>query len=148
MHVHLMFKHLMRLHHLLLNVKVPGMPSTREQELVTRWRTLSTSYNDLACTLDRVLQESHHIGLSEFEALDRLVESGDKCLMHTLGSEMYLSQSALSRTVARLEREGLVERAICDFDRRAIYVKPTPTGLERHAEARETHRTVLADRLA
>jgi hypothetical protein len=42
------------------------------------------------------------MGLSEFEALDRLVESGEeKVRMHELASDMYLSQSALSRSASR-----------------------------------------------
>lgn len=124
------------------------MVQTHERQLVAQWRDLLTCYNEIAGALDRSLQEQHGIGLSEFEALDRLVETGDeKSRMHQLAADMYLSQSALSRTVARLERAGLVERAMCFDDRRAIFVKPTEAGRSRHAEARDTHRKVLADRL-
>jgi DNA-binding MarR family transcriptional regulator len=88
------------------------------------------------------------MGLSEFEALDRLIEADEeKSRMHNLATDMYLSQSALSRTVARLERDGLVERLMCLDDRRAIFVKPTEAGRTRHREARATHRDVLAAHL-
>ncbi|WP_216843604.1 MarR family winged helix-turn-helix transcriptional regulator [Phytoactinopolyspora alkaliphila] len=119
-----------------------------ERELVNQWRDLATCYNKTAAALDRELQEQHGMGLSEFEALDRLVESGEeKVRMHQLASDMYLSQSALSRTVARLERSGLVERAICYDDRRSVFVRLTETGSVRHGQARDTHRHVLADHL-
>jgi DNA-binding MarR family transcriptional regulator len=59
-----------------------------------------------------------------------------------------LSQSALSRLVARLEREGLVERCICDLDRRGVYANLTDAGRERHAQALPTQREVLARLLA
>lgn len=116
-----------------------------ERQLVNQWRDLATCYNKTAAALDRELQELHGMGLSEFEALDRLVESGEeKVRMHELASDMYLSQSALSRTVARLERAGLVERTMCYDDRRSIFVRLTDPGRVRHGEGRDTHRRVLA----
>ena len=48
--------------------------------------------------------------MSEFEVLDRLADATcEQRRMHDLAGDMYLSQSALSRTVARLERAGLVD---------------------------------------
>jgi DNA-binding MarR family transcriptional regulator len=124
------------------------MAPAPERQLVNQWRDLATCYNKTASALDRELQEQHGMGLSEFEALDRLVESHeDKVRMHELASDMYLSQSALSRTVARLERSGLVERTICFDDRRSVFVRLTDAGGVRHAQARDTHRHVLADYL-
>jgi DNA-binding MarR family transcriptional regulator len=60
---------------------------------------------------------------------------------------MYLSQSALSRTVARLEGSGLVERALCEADRRGIFVTVTDAGLQRHDQARATHLAILTEHL-
>ena len=45
--------------------------------------------------------------------------------MQELGTSVQLSQSALSRVVARLEADGLVTRAMCADDRRGIYVELT-----------------------
>lgn len=124
------------------------MTSTHENALVVKWRGLLASYSEVSCALDRALQDAHGIGMSEFEALDRLVDAEcEKCRMHDLASDMYLSQSALSRTVARLEREGFVERLMCPDDRRAIFVKLTDAGRARHTEARDTHRGILAEKL-
>jgi DNA-binding MarR family transcriptional regulator len=116
--------------------------------IVRRWRDLLASYSNVSCALDRALQDAHSIGMSEFEALDRLVDATcEQRRMHDLAGDMYLSQSALSRTVARLERSGLVARSMCDDDRRAIFVTLTDAGRERHAEARRTQRAVLAEHL-
>ncbi|SDU27320.1 MarR family winged helix-turn-helix transcriptional regulator [Jiangella alkaliphila] len=124
------------------------MSGTEERELVTKWRDLMTCYNKVTCDLDRELQDQHGLGLSEFEALDRLIESGqDKLRMHELAEGMYLSQSAFSRAVARLERAGLVGRSLCMDDRRAMFVTATEKGRARHAEARDSHRKVLAHHL-
>ncbi|WP_153534268.1 MarR family winged helix-turn-helix transcriptional regulator [Actinomadura macrotermitis] len=119
-----------------------------EAALVGRWRKLATCYNTVACHLDRALQEAHGLTMSEFETLDRLVEA--RCeprRMQEIAADMYLSQSALSRTVARLEKDGLVERALCETDRRGIFVRPTGAGIERHAAAHRTHLAILAEHL-
>jgi DNA-binding MarR family transcriptional regulator len=124
------------------------MTTHHEAELVTRWRQLLARHSTIACALDRALQESHDMGMSEFEVMDRLVDAGcEKSRMADLAAGMYLSQSALSRTVARLEREGYVERAMCHSDRRAIFVKLTEAGRARHAAARDIHRGVLLQHL-
>jgi DNA-binding MarR family transcriptional regulator len=86
--------------------------------------------------------------MSEFETLDRLIAVDcDKRRMQDLAADMYLSQSALSRTVARLEKMGLVERALCYDDRRGVFVAVTDAGRQRHAEASGTHLAILAEYL-
>ena len=67
--------------------------------------------------------------------------------MQDLAGSVHLSQSALSRVIGRLERDGLVTRSICDMDRRGIYVSPTDAGRACHAAARVTQRRVLAETL-
>ena len=125
------------------------MVERADADLVGRWRDLLACYSTVSCALDRALQEAHGIGMSEFEALDRIVESGrEHFRMHELADCMYLSQSALSRTVARLERAGFVNRTMCVDDRRAIYVAVTDAGRQKHAEAHTTHLSVLAQKLA
>jgi DNA-binding MarR family transcriptional regulator len=121
---------------------------TSETELVDRWRSLLSAYNEVACHLERELQDGHGLSMSEFETLDRLIGvECEKRRMQDLASDMYLSQSALSRTVARLEKSGLVERALCEFDRRGVFVTPTEDGVRRHAEARRTQLAILAKHL-
>jgi DNA-binding MarR family transcriptional regulator len=128
---------------------VRGMTEAGGDAVVRRWRELLASYSNVSCALDRALQDAHGIGMSEFEALDRLVDATcEQRRMHDLAGDMYLSQSALSRTVARLERGGLVARSMCDDDRRAIFVTLTDAGRERHEQARRTQRAVLAEHLA
>jgi DNA-binding MarR family transcriptional regulator len=119
-----------------------------ETVLVDRWRSLLSSYNEVACHLERELHDRHGLTMSEFETLDRLIAVDcDKRRMQDLAADMYLSQSALSRTVARLEKSGLVERALCEADRRGVFVAVTDAGVRRHAEARRTHLAILARHL-
>lgn len=116
--------------------------------MVAAWRDLMARHAAVSCALERELQDRHGIGVSEFEALEWLVESGkDKCRAQELTEALPLSQSAASRVVARLERQGLVTRAICELDRRGIFVCLTSAGHERYRAARPTQRTVLAAHL-
>jgi DNA-binding MarR family transcriptional regulator len=119
-----------------------------EPVLVDRWRSMLTSYNKVVSHLERALQDKHGLTMSEFETLDRLVAADcEKRRMQDLAADMYLSQSALSRTVARLEGSGLVERALCEADRRGIFVTVTDAGLQRHDQARATHLAILTEHL-
>ncbi|GIH13054.1 MarR family winged helix-turn-helix transcriptional regulator [Rugosimonospora africana] len=119
-----------------------------DSALVADWRDISACYSSLRCDLDRELDDHHGLGMSEFEVLDRLVEApAGECRMHTLGDAMYLSQSALSRVVARLEREGLLVRDMCADDRRSVRVRLTEAGADRHEKARPTQLAVLARHL-
>ncbi len=127
------------------------MRGVTENELVSAWRDLLGRYHATWCSLDRELREGHGLGASEFEVLDQL---SDACCdkpalrMQELGKSVQLSQSALSRVVARLEADGLVTRALCADDRRGIYVELTEQGRARHKAATATHRSVLAANLA
>ncbi len=112
--------------------------------LVAEWRELLDRHAAVSCALEKELQGKHDIGLSEFETLDRLIDAacGDY-RMSDLANDIYLSQSALSRAVARLERDGLVSRSMCAEDRRAIFVCLTEKGREVYEAALPTHREVL-----
>ncbi|MBO3745183.1 MarR family transcriptional regulator [Streptosporangiaceae bacterium NEAU-GS5] len=135
--------------------KVRGMSTTGvAADPKQMWRDLLARHADVSCALERELGEKHDLGLSEFEVLDRMAEShpdcrdpGGKFRVQELAEQVHLSQSALSRLIARLERMGLVERAMCDFDRRGVFVVLTGEGRRRHAEASPTHQAVLAQKL-
>ncbi|WP_051385358.1 MarR family winged helix-turn-helix transcriptional regulator [Actinokineospora inagensis] len=117
--------------------------------LVDQWRLLTLRYNEIACRLDRALDEAHDLSMNEFETLDRLIgPGGDSLRMQDLAASMYLSQSALSRTVARLERAGMVERSLCQSDRRGVFVCVTAEGRARHHAAANTRLAILAELLA
>jgi len=122
--------------------------SASEQALVESWRELADRHARVTCALERELQDEHGLGVSEFEVLERLaVGDKDQRRMQELAEAVYLSQSALSRLIGRLETEGLVTRAICSEDRRGIFACITEQGRTRYEAARPTQRRVLADSL-
>jgi DNA-binding MarR family transcriptional regulator len=123
-----------------LTARVPDDP------LVGEWRDLLSRHSRTVCALDRELQDQHGIGMSEFELLERLADTSG-ARVQELAGVLHLSQSALSRAIARLENDGLVHRAMCPEDRRGVSVCLTPAGRDRYEAARPTHRQVLADNL-
>jgi DNA-binding MarR family transcriptional regulator len=124
------------------------MAASTEKALVGAWRDLLDQHARATCALEHALKD-HDLGVSEYEVLERLAteHDGEQRRMQQLGDALHLSQSALSRAVARLERDGLAKRGMCTEDRRAIYVCITDAGRERYESARPAHRAALAESL-
>jgi DNA-binding MarR family transcriptional regulator len=113
--------------------------------LVSAWRSLAARHAAISAALEHELGERHGLGVSEFEVLERLAENEQhKFRVQELADAVHLSQSTLSRLIGRLEQHGLVQRNMCDVDRRGIDVCLTDAGRRRHAEAVPTHRAILA----
>jgi DNA-binding MarR family transcriptional regulator len=148
MHVHLLPMHKL-LSHIVRTPDILGVEMTQPApagSLESEWRDLLSRHARTACALDRELEAHHGLGMSEFEVLDRLACSTAN-RVQDLADTIHLSQSALSRTIARLEKSGLVQRAMCPDDRRGVSVCLTPAGNERYEAARPTHRRVLEENL-
>jgi DNA-binding MarR family transcriptional regulator len=120
-----------------------------ETALVEEWRGLLATHARVHGALERALRP-HDLGVSEYEVLERLAgeEFAEQRRMQDLSEALHLSQSALSRVVGRLEKDGLAERGMCPDDRRGIFVSITAAGRERYEEARPAHRTALEEALA
>jgi DNA-binding MarR family transcriptional regulator len=113
--------------------------------LVNAWRSLAARHAAVTTALEHELGVRHGLGVSEFEVLERLAENDQhKFRVQELAESVHLSQSTLSRLIGLLEQHGLVQRNMCDADRRGIDVCLTDAGRRRHAEAQPTHRAVLA----
>ncbi|MFI5795825.1 MarR family winged helix-turn-helix transcriptional regulator [Streptomyces sp. NPDC051677] len=123
-----------------------------EQALVEQWRDMLALHARTQCELDRALHQ-HGLCASDFEVLDVLAESGapdGSCSyrVQEIAERVHLSQSALSRLVARLERDGLVERRMCAEDRRGVRVALTGKGRALHGDVRPVQRAVLTRMLS
>jgi DNA-binding MarR family transcriptional regulator len=118
-----------------------------DDELAIQWHELMGRYQRITCTLDRVLEAQHGLTASDFEVLQQLHGASVDCpmRMHDLGENVHLTQSALSRLISRLERDGLVQRAMCTDDRRSVYATITDAGTERYLAARPTQRAILRE---
>jgi len=139
--------------------------------LEDQWRDILSVHARTMCEIDRELHP-HGLGASDFEVLDILASgvttagtgpdsdsytstgSGtgsapvEQCRVQNIADRVHLSQSALSRLIGRLEKEGLVERTVCQEDRRGVWVALTSKGRDLHTEVRPLQRAVLARMLA
>ncbi|CAL9321743.1 MarR family winged helix-turn-helix transcriptional regulator [Streptomyces sp. SudanB182_2057] len=118
-----------------------------ERGLVEQWREILSLHARTQCELDRALH-GHGLCASDFEVLDVLaegeaVDGGGAYRVQEIAERVHLSQSALSRLIARLEKDGLVERGMCADDRRAVRVCLTERGSALHGEVRPVQREVL-----
>jgi DNA-binding MarR family transcriptional regulator len=121
--------------------------NTAGTRLEERWRDILSVHARTMCEIDRALHP-HGLGASDFEVLDLLAadtrEDGEQCRVQNLVGRVHLSQSALSRLIGRLEKDGLVERSVCAEDRRGVWVTLTPKGRALHARVLPLQRDVLA----
>ena len=122
------------------------MPPRSDEDLAEAWHDLMGRYHRALCVLDRELLNQHHISASDFEVLQQLYGAPKHTMrMHELGDNVHLTQSALSRLIARLERDGLVERCMCPDDRRSVMTSITPEGVESYRAAKPTQRAILRE---
>jgi DNA-binding MarR family transcriptional regulator len=121
------------------------METSVERSVVTQWRELVARKVRIWNALEQALEKQHGLSTSEFDVLDQLAG----CVGETqprvqeIAEVVPITQSALSRLIGRLEEQGLVERKLCELDRRGIYVALTAKGRELHAAARPTYCAVL-----
>ncbi|MEU0432817.1 MarR family transcriptional regulator [Streptomyces sp. NPDC006290] len=121
---------------------------TPDAQLEDQWRDILSVHARTMCEIDRALHP-HGLGASDFEVLDILAsetatEAGEQCRVQNIAGRVHLSQSALSRLIGRLEKDGLVERTVCQEDRRGVWVALTGKGRVLHAEVLPLQRSVLA----
>ena len=149
MHVHMFPWHKMHRQRLQPRGTIPWSMSTRSSDqALAAWHELFERHARVSGALEHELQAAHGLCVTEFEVLERLAMAGDGCRrMQELAGSVHLSQSALSRLVGRLEKEGLLQRTMCPEDRRGIYAHLTDAGRATYEQARPTHRAVLAETL-
>lgn len=119
-------------------------PGARPED---RWRDILSVHARTMGEIDRVLHP-YSLGASDFEVLDLLascavLKPAEQCRVQEIAGRVHLSQSALSRLIARLAKESLVERTAREEDRRGVWVAITPKGRDLHAEVLPLQRSVL-----
>jgi len=112
---------------------------SRDQQDV--WRAYFEVTAMLAQRLDADLR-AHGLDLAEYEILVRLSEAEEhRQRMSELADAVRQSRSRLTHTVARMEKENLIERATCPSDRRGVWAQLTAAGTAKLVEAAPCHVT-------
>jgi DNA-binding MarR family transcriptional regulator len=93
------------------------------------WRGFLDLHARLAAKLNRELQRTSGLSLSDYDVLVHLTDVPDGRLRaFELGEGLQWDKSRVSKQVSRLAARDLVAREECEADRRGAYVVITPTG--------------------
>ena len=104
------------------------------------WRNYVTGAAMLEDRLHRELQSGHGVSLADYEVMVRLAEQPDNEMrMSQLAEDVASSKSRVSHQVARMEREGLLERRECPADGRGVLAALTEKGVRALETAAPTH---------
>lgn len=117
----------------------PDQLSAQEETLL---HDVTRTVTSLFAAWESELVRRHGLSRVEFSVLHELEQSDDHaCAISPLATAGQQSLSAMSRTVARLEQRGYVERQRDDADGRATRAVLTEAGAAKLAEAQRDHRT-------
>lgn len=109
-----------------------------EQQRV--WRAFLGATTVLNDRLDRDLRTQHGLSMPEYEILVRLSEAPNRSIrMAELADAVSHSRSRVTHTIARLEREGIVQRGQCSDDGRGVSAILTDHGFSVLEQAAHTH---------
>lgn len=112
------------------------------------WRGLLRVHSTVFRELDRQLLDEHGLGIDAYGVMITLVGAPDRKLpIGELGLRRNLSPSGISRSVDRLAKLGLLERATNPEDGRSLLVGLTAEGLQRLREAQVTHHRIVREML-
>jgi DNA-binding MarR family transcriptional regulator len=93
------------------------------------WRAFLDVHARLAARLNRDLQRTSGLTLSDYDILVHLTDVPDGRLRaFELGEGLQWDKSRVSKQVARLAARDLVAKEECEADRRGAYVVLTPAG--------------------
>jgi DNA-binding MarR family transcriptional regulator len=92
------------------------------------WEASLRAYARILHRLAADLEEARKVSIGTYDVLVQLAEHGGTLRLKDLVDQVVLSQPGLSRKVARLEEEGLVQRRPDPSDGRGVLVKITRSG--------------------
>lgn len=120
-------------------MEVNDSPRWLDPEQQQTWRRYLLGSALLVERLDADLRR-FGLDMAEYEILVTLVEAeGQRMRMSELADAVHHSRSRLTHTIARMEREGLVNRATCPVDRRGVWAELTGQGRKLLATAAPNH---------
>jgi DNA-binding MarR family transcriptional regulator len=126
----------------------PPEPDPFTAEEFAAWRGMLRVHAEVFRELDRGLLGEHGFGIDAYALMIMLVGApGRRLPIGELGLRRNLSPSGISRSVDRLTKLGLLERASNPDDRRSLLVCLTREGLRRLREAQVTHHRIVREML-
>jgi DNA-binding MarR family transcriptional regulator len=112
----------------------------RDDPRIGAWRAFLRAHAQVIRRLERELQDERGMALTDYDVLVQLARADQRRLrMSELADRLLLSRSGVTRLVDRLVADGLVERVLCDDDRRGQWAALTDAGRRRLREAAPVH---------
>jgi DNA-binding MarR family transcriptional regulator len=126
----------------------PPEPDPFTPEEFAAWRGMLRVHSAVFRELDRQLLAEHGFGIDSYGVMITLVGAPARRVpIGELGLRRNLSPSGISRSVDRLAKLGLVERATNPDDGRSLLVGLTANGLRRLREAQVSHHRIVREML-
>jgi DNA-binding MarR family transcriptional regulator len=123
-------------------------PDPFTPEEFAAWRGMLRVHSAVFRELDRQLLAEHGFGIDSYGVMITLVGApARRVAIGELGLRRNLSPSGISRSVDRLTKLGLVERANNPDDGRSLLVGLTANGLRRLREAQVSHHRIVREML-
>jgi len=114
--------------------------SDNRRRIIAPWRALLESHSLVVDILAREMKVATGLSIGWYEVLLHLSDApGQRLRMHEIADSMLLSRSAVTRFVDRMERADLVERSVCESDRRGFELVMTEHGREQFVAAGRVH---------
>ncbi|GAA2714191.1 MarR family winged helix-turn-helix transcriptional regulator [Actinoplanes palleronii] len=110
-----------------------------------RWRELHRLHVRVEVAIEAALR-AHRLTAGEYAILEVLAEHGH-ARMQLLAQAVELPQSTTSRLVAQLEQTGLLERYLCEADRRGVFTSITADGRVAQRAAQVSYEEALESTL-
>ncbi|HEY8170844.1 MAG TPA: MarR family transcriptional regulator [Candidatus Limnocylindria bacterium] len=113
--------------------------SARDPRLAA-WRSFLRAHARVVRSLETELTDEQDLALTDYDVLVQLSRAPERRLrMSELADALLLSRSGATRLVDRLVGAGLVERVVCETDRRGQWAALTDAGHRRLRTATPTH---------
>ena len=109
------------------------------------WDSFLRAHATLMRRLELDLVQATGLALADFDVLAQLARAGGELRMTDLAARALISRSGMTRRVARLVREGLVQRSSADGDARGVVVALTDAGVARLTETAPVHLRGVSD---
>jgi DNA-binding MarR family transcriptional regulator len=113
----------------------------REQApAIEAWIGLLRGQSAATRAVNAQLVADHGLTINDYECLLLLARAEDRRMRRVdLAQSLILTASGVTRLLDGLEREGFVDRASCESDRRVTYAVLTDAGHAKLQEASESH---------
>ena len=109
------------------------------------WDSFLRAHATLMRRLEVDLAEVTGLALADFDVLAQLARAGGELRMTDLAARALISRSGMTRRVARLVEEGLVQRANTDADARGVIVALTDAGVARLTDTAPVHLRAVSE---